>query len=117
MQGTEYIAVIATNLGQLVAFGAGAGGGFSAVKWFIEFATKRQDARSARLDADTRFVIDNLRTEFTRVSDRLSKAEDHILDLREKLNQCEAKHGKAEAEVARLSVLVEMHTAKQEELR
>lgn len=114
MQGTEYIAA---GLGQLVAMGAGAGGGFAAVKWFAEFVTKRQDARSARLDADTRFVIDNLRAEFTRVSDRLGKAEDHILDLREKLNQCEAKHGKAEAEVARLSILVEAQAARQDDLK
>jgi len=107
MNGTDYITVIASGLGQMAVLGGAAGGGFSVVKWVLEFLSKRADKKAERLDADTRFVIDNLRTEFTRVSDRLGKAEDHILDLRKSLNECEAKHSKAEAEVSRLSVLVE----------
>lgn len=107
MGGAEFVTVVASGLGQLAVLGGAAGGGFGVVKWFVEFVTKRSDARSARLDADTRFVIDNLRAEFTRVSDRLGKAEDHILELREKLNECEAKHVKAEMEVSRLLVILE----------
>lgn len=115
MNGIDIVTVVASSLGQLAVLGGAAGGGFGVVKWFVEFLTKRNDARSARLDADTRFVIDNLRNEFTRVSERLGKAEDHILQLREKLNECEAKHSIAEAQVSRLSVLLEQHTARQDD--
>jgi uncharacterized protein (DUF2342 family) len=99
--------VISATLPQLAVAGASAGGAFGIVKWFAEFFSKRADARADRLDADTRFVIENLRAEFSRVSTRMAAAEDHITDLREKLILCESKHGQSEAQVAKLTALLE----------
>jgi len=117
MSVSMFVSALPATLANVAVLGGAAGGGFSVVKWFLEFATKRSDARAAMLDADTRFVIDSLRSDFSRVSDRLGKAEDHILDLRRSLNECEAKHSIAEAQVARLSVLLENHSKHQDDLK
>jgi len=115
MSISMFVSALPATLANVAVLGGAAGGGFGVVKWFFEFATKRSDAKAAMLDADTRFVIDNLRQEFTRVTDRLGKAEDHILELRRSLNECEAKHGRAEAEVAHLTKIVEAYSAKQDD--
>ena len=103
----NYITLIPNALQFALAAGGAAGGAFGVIKWFAEFVTKRLDNRAARLDADTRFVIDNLRQDFDRVSTRLDKAETHIVELRDKLIECQEKHGKSEAEVARLSAMLQ----------
>jgi chromosome segregation ATPase len=89
------------------AAGAAAGTGFGAVKWLLEFFAKRSDAREDRLDADTRFIISNLREELERVAVRLSHAEKEIVGLRESLHDCQDKHSHSEAEVARLTAMMQ----------
>lgn len=115
MMNSGFLEAVTAGAANLAVLGGAAGGGFGVVKWFLEFATKRADAKAAMLDADTRFVIDNLRQEFTRVTDRLGKAEDHILELRRSLNECEAKHSIAESQVQRLSAMLEAHTRIQDD--
>lgn len=75
--------------------GAAAGGGFGIIKWIFEYIGGRMDKRADRLDADTRFVIDQLRAELGRVSQRLDRVETELAD-------CQHKHAEAEAKVMRL---------------
>lgn len=75
--------------------GAAAGGGFGIIKWIFEYIGGRMDKRADRLDADTRFVIDQLRAELARVSTRLDRVETELAD-------CQTKHAQAEAKVMQL---------------
>lgn len=111
----EIIQVLPATVTQFAVAGGAAGGVFGIVKWFFEFVSKRADLRADRLDADTRFVIENLRAEFSRVTTRLTAAEDHITNLREKLIVCEEQHSHSKAEVAKLTALLEAYTQTKKE--
>ena len=90
-----------------VAFGAGgAGGGLLTVRWLAGFVGGRMDKRADRLDADTRFIIENLRTELTRLAERQERSEGEIADLREQLTECQRKHAESETKAARLEAML-----------
>ncbi|MYL98723.1 hypothetical protein GR702_13215 [Novosphingobium sp. FGD1] len=97
-----FLSMIPHTLPAWLGAGAAAGGGFGIIKWAFEYVGGRMDKRADRLDADTRFVIDQLRAELARVSGRLDRAEGEILDLREQLAECQHKHAEAEAKVMQL---------------
>lgn len=63
------------------------------------------DKRADRLDADTRFVIESLRAELARVSERLGQAEVRIEDLGNQLDECKHKHAESEARVMQLEAM------------
>ncbi|MFC0204741.1 hypothetical protein [Novosphingobium soli] len=98
----DFFTIIPNWLPGWLGAGFAAGGGFGVIKWAMEFFAGRLDKRQAVLDADTRFVIDQLRAELARVSSRLDHAEGEIQDLRGQLAECQAKHAEAEARAMRL---------------
>ena len=83
-----------------LAAGAGAGGGFCAIRWVFEYIGGRMDRRAEALDAGTQQLINNLQSRLTTVEARLDKAETELAE-------CRAKHATSEAEVARLKTHVE----------
>ncbi|KPH66963.1 hypothetical protein ADT71_03605 [Novosphingobium sp. ST904] len=92
---TRIMANILEAFGGWAAGGFGAGGGFFAVKWLLEFIAGRTDAREAALDQDTRFVIENLKAEVARLFDRVTTLETEVAE-------CRQAHANAEAKVIQL---------------
>lgn len=90
-----FLSMIPHTLPAWLGAGAAAGGGFASIKWVFEFVGGRMDKRADRLDADTRFVIDQLRAELGRTNQRLDRVETELAD-------CQHKHAEAEAKVMRL---------------
>lgn len=111
---SDFITIIPNWLPGWLGAGFAAGGGFGVVKWVVEFIAGRIDKRAAALDADTRFVIENLRGELARMAlrqeqsdQRLATAEGEIQALRTELVECNGKHAAADAEVARLKAMMQ----------
>lgn len=88
------------QLGGVAALGGGAGGGFFAVKWFVEWLAGRLDKREARIDAGADKLIAGLERRLATLTDRLDKVENLLAE-------CKSMHAKSEAEVLRLTALVE----------
>lgn len=83
------------------------------VRWLFEFFGGRMDRRAAALDADTRFIIENLRAELKRMAERqeqsdqrIGATEHEIRELRSELADCQKKHAESEAKAARLEALI-----------
>lgn len=90
--------------------GAGAAGGFwvfGAIKWGVTTIFGRLDKREAALDEGMLSLLANLRLEVDRLATRLGSAETEIEAQRTLLRECEQKHGAAQAEVARLTALMQ----------
>jgi len=88
------------QLGGVAALGGSAGGGFFIVKWFVEWIAGRLDKREARLDAGADKLIDALEKRIETLTSRLDAVEHMLAD-------CQRMHSKSEAEVLRLTALVE----------
>lgn len=90
------------QLGGLAALGGSAAGGFAIVKWFMEWIAGRLDKREARIDAGTDRLIKAMSEQVDKLTTRLETVE-------ESLAECKRLHAKSEAEVLRLTALVEAH--------
>lgn len=88
------------QLGGVAALGGSAGGGFFIVKWFVEWIAGRLDKREARLDAGADKLIGALEKRIETLTSRLDAVEHMLAD-------CQRMHSKSEAEVLRLTALVE----------
>lgn len=88
------------QFGSVAALGGGAGGGFFIVKWFVEMIAGRLDKREARLDAGADKLIGALEKRIETLTVRLDAVEHLLAD-------CQRMHSKSEAEVLRLTALVE----------
>lgn len=82
------------------AGGVGAGGGFFAIKWLVEYVGGRLDKREAALDAQTQELIDNLRIDLNTLRSRLD-------DVDAELRECRKQHTEASFEIARLTGLIQ----------
>ncbi len=80
--------------------GFGAGGGFAIFKWGAEAIFGRLDKRAAALDAGTQRLMDGMEKRLDAVSRRLDVVE-------RELAECTLKHAKAEAEVMRLTAMMQ----------
>lgn len=85
-----------------------------AARWLIEYFGGRMDKRADRLDADTRFVIENLRQEVERLKServedakRLDDAFARIDEMRKELDDCNKKHAEAEAHNKHLEAMMQ----------
>lgn len=90
----------AEQLGGVAALGGGAGGGFFMVKWFAEWVAGRQDKREARLDATSDKLIASLEARLETLTTRLDVVETMLAE-------CQKQHAKSDAEVMRLSAIVD----------
>ena len=90
----------AEQFGSVAALGGGAGGGFFIVKWFVEMIAGRLDKREARLDAGADKLIGALEKRIETLTQRLDAVEHLLAD-------CQRLHSKSEAEVMRLTAIVE----------
>lgn len=88
------------QLGGVAALGGGAGGGFFIVKWFAEWFAGRLDKREARLDATSDKLIASLETRLETLTGRIDTLEKMLAD-------CQKQHAKSDAEVMRLSAIVD----------
>lgn len=88
------------QLGGVAALGGSAGGGFFIVKWFVEWIAGRLDKREARIDAGADKLIGALEKRIETLTARLDAVEHMLAD-------CQRMHSKSEAEVLRLTALVE----------
>lgn len=70
------------------------------VKWFAEWVAGRQDKREARLDATSDKLIASLETRLDTLTERLDAVERLLAD-------CQKQHAKSEAEVLRLTAIVD----------
>ena len=86
---------VAESLGNWLGLGAGAGGGFYAVRWFLEWLSGRHDKREAHLDLATENLIRALEDRLNAVMTRLDSAESALED-------CKRRHAESEAQVLRL---------------
>lgn len=86
-------------LGNTVGAGAGAGGGFFALKWITEYIGGRMDKRAAALDAGTQRLIEQLEARTNKLAERLDKVE-------RELAECQAKHSLSEAKAVKLEALL-----------
>lgn len=96
MNTTPYIEHVAAFAGA----GGGAGIGFFAIKWFAEWFSGRSDKREARLDATSDKLNDLLERRIETLTDRLDTIESLLAD-------CQRMHAKSEADVMRLTAIVE----------
>lgn len=97
---SDFITLIPNWLPGWLGAGAAAGGSFGVIKWVLEFVAGRIDKRTAALDADTRFVIDNLKSEVTRLSQRVDAVEEDLVE-------CTRKHAAAEARALHLEAILQ----------
>lgn len=88
------------QVGALAAMGGGAGGGFLAVKWLIEWMAGRLDKREARIDAGTDKLIQGLERQIEGLTRRLEAVEKSLAD-------CQVKHAESEAEVLKLKAIID----------
>lgn len=78
--------------------GASAGGGYMAVRWFLEWISGRYDKRSAQLDAATERLIKALEDRIDALTARLTVAEEH-------LDTCKREHEQSRAKVLELEAM------------
>jgi hypothetical protein len=93
-------ATMVEQAGAFVVMGGGAGGGFLAVKWLIEWVAGRLDKREARIDAGTDKLIQALERQVEALSKRLEAVENSLAD-------CQRKHAESEATVLRLQAIID----------
>ncbi len=93
-------ATVIEQAGAFVVMGGGAGGGFLAVKWLIEWVAGRLDKREARIDAGTDKLIQALERQVEALSKRLEAVENSLAD-------CQRKHAESEATVLRLQAIID----------
>ncbi len=93
-------ATVIEQAGAFVVMGGGAGGGFLAVKWLIEWVAGRLDKREARIDAGTDKLIQALERQVGALSKRLEAVENSLAD-------CQRKHAESEATVLRLQAILD----------
>lgn len=89
-----------SNVPAWASFGVGAGGGFVAFKFFLEWIAGRMDKRSDAIDAGTQRLIDGLEKRLTAVTERLDLVEKELAD-------CKRRHAESEAEVLRLKAIMQ----------
>ena len=88
------------QFGGLAALGGGAAGGFAAVKWLFEWLAGQRDKRQDRLEARADKLIESLEKRIETLTERIDTVEHLLAD-------CQRLHSKAEADVLRLTALVE----------
>ncbi|WP_153039433.1 hypothetical protein [Sphingobium yanoikuyae] len=96
MMASEYL----EQIGAVATLGASGGGGFFAVKWFAEWIAGRLDKREQRLDDSAAKLIAGLEQRIETLTARLDTVERLLAD-------CQKQHAKAEAEVMKLTAIVE----------
>ena len=79
----------------LAAACGGAGGGFYFVKWLFSWIGGRMDRREAVVDAGTQQLIANLKAELDRLTARLDRVDQELID-------CRNSHAEANARVCEL---------------
>lgn len=88
------------QLSGIAALGGSAGGGFFAVKWAFEWVAGQRDKRQDRLEARADKLIESLEKRIETLTERIDTVEHLLAD-------CQRLHSKAEADVLRLTALVE----------
>lgn len=88
------------QFGSVAALGGGAGGGFFIVKWAVEWIAGQRDKRQDRLEARADKLIESLEKRIETLTERIDTVEHLLAD-------CQRLHSKAEADVLRLTALVE----------
>lgn len=91
---------LAQGIGAFAAMGVGGGGGFFAVKWFVEWMSGRMDKREARIDGGTDKLIEALERRVEALTARLDQVETDLAD-------CKRKHAESDAEVLRLKAIID----------
>lgn len=99
------------SIAKWAATGATTGGGFAAlfygVRWLIEYFAGRMDKKADRLDADIRFVIDQLRAELKRVHEEHEEDRRRLDEAFRRLDKCQEQHAEAKAEVMQLRAMIQ----------
>lgn len=75
--------------------GASAGGGFAAIRWFLEYMAGRYDKREALIEVGTEKLIRHLEEQVARLLLRLTAVEDDH-------ENCLKRHAELQEEVSRL---------------
>lgn len=82
-----------------VGLGAGAGGGFYAARWLLEWFSGRFDKRTQQLDDATARLIEAMENRLKELTNRLKNVEGD-------LDACKRNHAESEARVLKLEALV-----------
>lgn len=82
-------------IGQAAGIGAGGGGGFYALKWLLDFKSRREDKREEMIDRGTEVLIKSLTDQIKALADRVSV-------LERLLRECQSQHAITEMKLARL---------------
>lgn len=105
----------AEDLGQIalqgLSMGGGFGGAFFALRWFALFIADRKDKREEQLDADTRFVVEQLKDQVTSLMEKVRRMD-------EELDECRRGHAERDAEIMQLRAMMQGYgDARQEAAR
>ncbi|QVM82928.1 hypothetical protein HT578_03705 [Novosphingobium decolorationis] len=107
-----------TNLAQWGVAGLSTGGGIGAavwgMRWLIEFAGGRMDKRADRLDADMRFVVEQLKSQIDQLTERSNGISNRLGKVEQDLADCQKKHASSEAEVLKLQAILQGQAASRE---
>ena len=87
------------NVPAWASFGVGAGGGFVAFKFLLEWLAGRMDKQREGIDAGTQRLIAGLEKRLEAVTVRLDDVEKELAD-------CKRRHAESEAEVLRLKAIM-----------
>lgn len=98
---------IVEQAGAFVVMGGGAGGGFLAVKWLIEWVAGRLDKREARIDAGTDKLIEGLERQVAAQAAQIDALTRRIDGFQTQLDECRRKHAESDAEVMRLKAIID----------
>lgn len=84
---------------QWAGLGAGAGGSFFAVRWFLEWLSGRYDKRVKQIDDATQQLITTLDNQMKSLILRLDSAEEALI-------LCKQRHAESETNVLRLEAII-----------
>lgn len=84
------------------AGGMGAGGGFFAFKWLVEYIGGRMDKRAAALDAGTQALIEHLQAQVSSLTDRIGSVTARLDHVEKELDECRAQHAEARGKLAQM---------------
>lgn len=82
--------------------GMGAGGGFFAFKWLVEYIGGRMDKRADALDAGTQRLIENLQVQVNSLTERLVSTITRLDHVEKELDECREQHAEARGELAQI---------------
>lgn len=82
-----------------LGLGAGAGGGFFAIRWLLEYFAGRLDKRTIQIDQATERLIQSLEDRIIGLVERLAKIESD-------LDECKHRHAESDAKVLKLEAIL-----------